>query len=667
MNFLHLGFLAALAGLSIPIILHLMSREVPKRVVFPTIRYILKGQRFQTGKRGIKDWLTLLSRLLLMAAMVLLFAHPFLPDENRFIANSADEVLIFVDHSASMSASDFKAFLADARGQITTAHPGATFGLLASSSHTTVALATSTPNDDVLNSLAALEPSLLRGNHFAALNQIPTLLSKREGIKRFLYVLSDLQQQDWQREKLPALDLDAEVRIIQPEHSDAANLSIVKVEPELFIKGEVRHLRASVRVRNFALDSAAAELRVEVGDVVASKSIELPGSSSEAYVFEMDILEAGSHAVVRLVREEAYQLDNSYHVSIGARPALRVAAIADIERDRRKGIEAFFLRNALNVTLPGMTKIEVTNRGTDFIWDSDLSDYHAIFLFDAVADYSELELEQLKAFCDSGGSLVYIAGQRAPDCLAKFADAEIASYRFLGWQGNIHQTETYAIDKIAEGFDLVDPFLDEPGDLKLFPIYKTAKIAAPKTSATLLTMDNRFPLLTRDLVGGGVFYVFSTSLSPMWSELPTSLSFLPLMRRLVELSPRAQGRGIPELTIGERYDEKLLSAGITLETALPSEPGVVMVDQRPIELNVTRDESDLRAIDPVEIATALSVNTTTVADFDDPNAPKVMAGKDLRGPFAWALVIFLFLELLAANIQGRKKEAKPTESSPATS
>jgi hypothetical protein len=659
MNFLHLGFLAALAGLAIPIVLHLMSREVPKRVVFPTIRYIFKGQRFQTGRRGIKDWLTLLSRLLLMAALILIFAHPFLPDDKAFVANSADEVLIFVDHSASMNASDFKTFLSDARGQITTAHPGATFGLLASNSQASVALATSTPNDEVMKALAALEPSLLRGNHFAALNQVPTLFSKREGVRRVLYILSDLQQQDWQREKLPALDLDAEVRVIQPPHSDCANLSIVKVEPELFAKGDVRHLRASVRVRNFALDSASADLRVEVGDVVASKSIELAGSSSEAYVFELDIPEAGSRALVSLVRDEPYQLDNSYHVSIGARPALRVAAIADLDRDRRKGIEAFFLRNALNVTLPGMTKIEVTNRGSDFIWDSDLSDYHAIFLFDSVAEYSELELEQFKAFCDSGGSLVYIAGQRAPDCLAKFADAKIANYRFLGWQGNIHQTETLAIDKIAEGFDLVAPFVDEPGDLKRFPIYKVAKIAAPKTATVLLAMDNQMPLLTRDLVGGGVFYVLSTSLSPMWSELPTSLSFLPLMRRLVELSPRAQGRGVPELIIGERYDDKLLAAGLPVETELPAEPGVILVDQRPIELNVTRDESDFRAIPDVEVAAALSVKTTGIAEFADPDAPKAVAGQDLRGPFAWALVAFLFFELFAANLQARRKEPAP--------
>jgi hypothetical protein len=634
-----------------------MSREVPKRVVFPTIRYILKGQRFQTGRRGIKDWLTLLSRLLLLAALVLIFARPFLPDEGRNLADSANEVLIFVDHSASMNASDFATFIADARSQITTDHPGASFGLLGSSSHATIALPVSTPNDEVMQSLGAVTPTLLRGNHFAALNQAAGLFSTTEKIPRFVYILSDLQQQDWQREKLPVLALDAEVRVIQPAHVDTGNLLVVKVEPELFIKGEIRHLRASVRVRNFALDSAKAELIIQVGDGSASKSIELSGSSSEVFVFELDIPAAGSEATVSLNREEAYQLDNTYHVSIGARPALRVAAIADVDRDRRKGIETFFLRNALNVTLPGMTKIEVTSRGSDFIWDSTLSDYHTIFLFDSVADYSDLELEQLKAYCEAGGSLVYIAGQRTPDCLAKFADAKIASHRFLGFQGNIHQTEILVVDKVAEGFPLVAPFIDEPGDLKRFPLYKVAKIAPPRTSATLLTLDNTMPLLTRDLVGGGVFYIFATSLSPTWSELPTSLSFLPLMRRLVELSPRAQGRGIPELIIGERHDEKLLTAGLPIETELPAVPGVVLVDQRPIELNVTRDESDFRASDPIEVAAALSAASTTVAEFADPNAPPTLAGQDLRGLFAWALVVFLFLELLAANLQRRPKEA----------
>ena len=80
--------LLGLLALGIPVIMHLMNRELPRRLVFPSIRLIRFGRLQQPGRKGIRDPWTLLARLLLLAALILLAAGPLrrlLPRENQFV------------------------------------------------------------------------------------------------------------------------------------------------------------------------------------------------------------------------------------------------------------------------------------------------------------------------------------------------------------------------------------------------------------------------------------------------------------------------------------------------------------------------------------------------------------------------------------------------------
>ncbi len=77
MQFIFPAFLAALAVIAIPVIIHLFYFRRFKRVYFTNVRF-LKEVKKTSNRRKLRNLLVLLMRCLAIAAMVLAFNSPFL-------------------------------------------------------------------------------------------------------------------------------------------------------------------------------------------------------------------------------------------------------------------------------------------------------------------------------------------------------------------------------------------------------------------------------------------------------------------------------------------------------------------------------------------------------------------------------------------------------------
>jgi hypothetical protein len=102
MQFKHPELLYALFLLLIPIIVHLFQLRKFHKVPFTNVAF-LKEATLQTRKSSqIKKWLILFTRLLLLAAIILAFAQPFIAKTNTF--KTKKETVIYLDNSFSMQA-----------------------------------------------------------------------------------------------------------------------------------------------------------------------------------------------------------------------------------------------------------------------------------------------------------------------------------------------------------------------------------------------------------------------------------------------------------------------------------------------------------------------------------------------------------------------------------
>src|SRR6202140_5475914 len=96
-------FLAALAGLALPLYLHLLKRQttVPKPV--SSLMFFESRTQSSTRHRRLRYFLLLSLRLLLLLLLILAFANPFI-NRNPATFSSDRLVLLVIDNSFSMRA-----------------------------------------------------------------------------------------------------------------------------------------------------------------------------------------------------------------------------------------------------------------------------------------------------------------------------------------------------------------------------------------------------------------------------------------------------------------------------------------------------------------------------------------------------------------------------------
>src|SRR5262245_23303153 len=100
MSFLQIGFLTALAALAIPIIIHLVFRQRPRRADLGTLRFLRIVLAQNARRRRVMRWLLLALRLACVALIAFLFARPY-----WLAARAAGEkrtTVVLIDQSATM-------------------------------------------------------------------------------------------------------------------------------------------------------------------------------------------------------------------------------------------------------------------------------------------------------------------------------------------------------------------------------------------------------------------------------------------------------------------------------------------------------------------------------------------------------------------------------------
>jgi len=123
MQMLYPWFLVGLIAIAIPIIVHLLQLRRPQRVVFTNNSFIREVELVAVRHRKVQQLLILLSRILLISALVVAFSQPFVSLKGFGNASNIDRVVnVLIDNSFSMQLqgasqnSLFEAAIAGARG-----------------------------------------------------------------------------------------------------------------------------------------------------------------------------------------------------------------------------------------------------------------------------------------------------------------------------------------------------------------------------------------------------------------------------------------------------------------------------------------------------------------------------------------------------------------------
>ncbi|TVQ75520.1 MAG: VWA domain-containing protein [Phycisphaeraceae bacterium] len=104
MTFLHPAiFIAGVAAVSIPILIHLLLRQRRKPIPWAAMRFLLEAFRRQRRRLRVQQWLLLATRCLIVLLLAAAIARPLIDAAGALFAGSGRDVYFLVDESLTAS------------------------------------------------------------------------------------------------------------------------------------------------------------------------------------------------------------------------------------------------------------------------------------------------------------------------------------------------------------------------------------------------------------------------------------------------------------------------------------------------------------------------------------------------------------------------------------
>lgn len=381
MQFKNPELLYALFLLVIPIIVHLFQLRKFKKVPFTNVAF-LKNVAIKTRKSAqLKKWLTLITRILLFAAIILAFAQPYFSKKNSI--NQTSETVIYLDNSFSMQAKGDKGVLLKRAIQdiISYIPEEKSISIL-------------TNSETYKNtSIAALKNSLLQlpyASNQLSLNKVllksESIFSKKQNTLKNLILISDFQNtlDDFQ----PVKDSLLHIYSVKLNPTNSEN---VAVDSAYISNTNPTKIQLTVSLKNSgkAIDNLPVSL-YNNKNLIAKTSTAIQDEAIVA--FDLPNNEIINGEIV--INDTHLTFDNKLYFNINAQEKVNVLAISASETDFLKRI---YSEDEFNFTSSSINNLNY----------SDISQQNLIVLHELERIPNAL-IPTLKSFTDNGGTLLTI-------------------------------------------------------------------------------------------------------------------------------------------------------------------------------------------------------------------------------------------------------------------
>ena len=623
MSFLAPLFLLALAGLAIPVILHLTQREKKQIVHFPSLMFVRRIPYQSVRRRKIQNWLLLAIRLTALALIIAAFARPLLnrPDTPVAIGQGARELVVLVDTSYSMG-------YGDRWQQAATAARGAVAGLGADdrgsvvlfSSGANIALRSTADLGALTAAIDTAKPGAGATRFAPALKVAASILADSTLPRREVVLVSDFQRAGWQGAEGTALPAGAVLTPIAVQGtSDRPNVTVTAaaLARSTFATQERAVVTAGLTNRAERPVSGLT-LSLEMnGLTVGTKPVAIEAGASTSVTF--DPVTIGQHNMRGTLKlsDDALLADNLRHFVLSPADPLRVTLV------ERGGGTGLYVARALSIG--EAPKFETLTRTTDTVSDDDLR-RSAVVVLNDVAVPAALARRLLR-FVEGDGGLFVAAGPRAS--WPSDVDALPAS---IGAPVDRTRGETARVTGLEFGHAVFEAFrAPRSGDFSSTRIYGYRQVSAEKGAQVLARFDGGAPAVVERRVGAGRVLLWASTLDQSWTDLPMKPVFLPFVHRSATYLA-AYVAPQPSLTVGQVLDPTasgarkgqapprvlLTPAGQRVDLTDEGAEVLELAEQGFYELrgegneaavvaaNVDPAEADPAVIDPAEIVSAAS-------------------------------------------------------------
>lgn len=678
MSFLAPLFLLGLAGLAIPVLLHLIQRERKQVVQFPSLMFVRRVPYQSIRRRRIHNWTLLFIRLAALALLVAAFSRPFLfrPDAALVAGSGAREVVILLDQSYSMAYGDhWDRARAAARDAVNALRSSDRASLVLFSTSADVAVRSTSERGRLESAIATAEPSAGATRYAPALKVAGSILSESALPRREAILITDFQASGWrgaEGARLPEGSTLTPVAIGAREETQNLSASPVSLARTTFEKQERVAVTAGVLNRG-TKPARDVELTLDVGGrAIESKRVDVEPNGSASVTFApVTIASRNMRGTVRLASDPLVR-DNAFHFVVSPAAPVRIIVV---ERSGATGEASLYLTRALSI---GSTpRFESQVRRADGLSDDDLRQASVVLLNDVTV--TEALASRLARFVERGGGLLVALGP-----YATWAGSSTGVLPgVLGAPVDRSRGDPARMAALEYGHPVFEPFRSpRSGNFSAarFYGYRVLTLGQSVQAQVLARFDAGAPAVAERKLGNGRVIVWASTLDLSWSDLPLKPVFLPFIHRVVR-HLAVYTEAPPWMTVGQVLDPSAglaPSAAITERIALtPSRHRVALNGEGPevLELveqgfyeirrqasdadatvvasNVDLSESDLTAVDPQEVVAAAVGRAGDAQGAAAANLPLTPEAQErtqrIWWYLLWAAILLLGADTLLSN------------------
>ncbi|MEX1128133.1 MAG: BatA domain-containing protein [Vicinamibacterales bacterium] len=525
MSFLTPLFLVGLAGLAIPVIIHLIQKERKNVVAFPSLMFLRKIPYQSVERRRIRNWPLLLLRLAALALIVMAFARPFLRREALAVAaaGGAREVVILLDRSYSLGYGDrWERARAAARDTVNGLGGADRGTVVLFDTGAEVALRSAADRGRLTAAIETAQVGAAATKYGPALKLAGSIISESGLPNKEVVLISDFQRRAWLGAEGVRLPDGTKVTPVSVTDGAVANVSITPAVLQRTTVSDQERVTVTAGAVNRGPAAVTVPVSLEVdGRVIQTKPLTLGPNGSASLSFEPFAPAAAfTRGSVRLA-DDRLARDNVFHFVVS--PPQRVKVLI-VERPGTSRAASLYLSQALG--LGDSPAFDVTMKPMERLSAADISGAAVIVLNDVPV--AQVTAERLAAFVTAGGGLFAAFGERATWPAAVDVMPAIpggTADRTKGTPGRVGALEY--------GHPIFESFrAPRSGDFSSARFYTYRTVSVAPEAQVLARFDDGAPALLERRAGAGRVLAWTSTLDVTWNDLALKPVFLPFIHRI---------------------------------------------------------------------------------------------------------------------------------------
>ena len=565
MNFLYPLFLLGALAIAIPIVLHLLRRDVAPDVPFTAVRLLRKSPVERSRRRRLRDLLLLAARVAALLLLAAAFARPY---SSRADAAASGLRIVAVDRSFSMAAPGrFAAALDLARTAIGEAGFAERVAVIAFDERADVIALPGGAADAraAVNGLAVGHGA----TRYAAVIEKATELAS--GGPARLVIITDLQRAGWDgeiRAKAPAaLTLD-----VRNAGTPIVNVAVVDLRPGTSgVVVEVRNASATARQGSVTL--------THNGGAVGRAPFSAPAQSSVDVTIPWKVAASGSISAA-VEDPDGFPSDNTRHLILKRSGAPAVMVV------QSGAASGFFLLRALEAAGGTIEARPVTGAEIGGGRAAAISSQAAVILL-STRNLDRAARDAIVSYVRNGGGLFIAA---APE-----VESGVIAAMF-GWDAAAFTVDAAPRQLSLAATDVRHPLLRPFGalaaNLGQINFHQAWRVRPDQWQVPAQFSDGSPAVLDR-AEGAGRVVLFASDVDRQWNDFPLHPAFVPFAVEAVRYLSARRGT-----------TQELLVSGVP--PGLSPSPGVQkLADGRPVAVNVDPRESSTAVMTAAEFEASI--------------------------------------------------------------